>query len=241
MSSSLSHRLQAVRDELDRAAGDRAAAVRLVVVTKSAPPTIFAELAQLGVTDVGESRVQGAALRLAGFETAFRWHFIGHLQSNKARAAMALFDVFHGVDSLALLRRLDRVAGELGRSPELLLQVNVSGEQSKSGFLPAELDEALAVAAELQHGKVTGLMTMAPRSTEAESARPVFRELARLAALERPQSAHRSAHLDQLSMGMTEDFVVAVEEGATMVRVGRRIVSPDDQSSASRPKGAEVD
>ncbi len=237
MSSSLPDRLQAVRDELDRAAGDRAAAVRLVVVTKSAPATIFAELAQLGVTDVGENRVQGAAQRLAGFESAFRWHFIGHLQSNKARAAMALFDVFHGVDSIALLRRLDRVAGELGRSPELLLQVNVSGEQTKSGFLPAELDEALDAAAELQHGRVSGLMTMAPRSTDPESARPVFRELARLAAAERPQSPP----LDQLSMGMTEDFVVAVEEGATMVRVGRRIVSVDDQSSVSRPGGAEVD
>jgi len=224
VSSSLKQRLHAVRDELDLAAGERAAAVRLVVVTKSAPPAIFAELAQLGVTDVGENRVQGAAERLAGFESAFHWHFIGHLQSNKARAAMALFDVFHGVDSLSLLRRLDRVAGELGRSPELLLQVNVSGEQSKSGFAPDELDEVLVVAAELRHARVSGLMTMAPRSTDTESTRPVFRELARLAAMDRAQSPP----LNQLSMGMTADFGVAVEEGATMVRVGRRIVSPDE-------------
>ncbi|MFT7465208.1 MAG: pyridoxal phosphate enzyme (YggS family) [Pseudohongiellaceae bacterium] len=226
MPSTLKDRLDHVQGEIAQASRDHSHAVRLVVVTKSAPRQIFSELAQLGVTDLGENRVQGASERLAGFEDRFRWHFIGHLQSNKARAAVALFDVFHGVDSLALLQRLDRVAGELGRQPELLLQVNVSGETSKSGLAPDALNDVLAASTQLQHARVTGLMTMAPRNPEVETTRPIFRQLAQLAALKR----QKAPALTELSMGMTEDFVVAIEEGATVVRIGRKIVSSDSLS-----------
>lgn len=230
MSPSLQQRLRQVADEIARSAGERADEVQLVVVTKSVPPAIYQPLAELGVTDLGENRVQGAAARLAGHERAFRWHFIGHLQSNKAREAVPLFDVFHGVDSLSLLRRLDRLAGEFGRSLELLLQVNVSGEASKGGLAPAELPSALELAAGLSHARVIGLMTMAPRADDPELTRPVFRSLARL------RDTYRADHpeLLQLSMGMTEDFGVALEEGATMVRIGRRIVSDWD---APQPHG----
>ena len=232
MSSSLQERLAQVTDEIARAAGERADAVSLVVVTKSAEPTIFEQLAGLGVTDVGENRVRGAAARLTGHERSFRWHFVGHLQSNKAREAVPLFDVFHGVDSASLLRRLDRLASEFGRQLELLLQVNISGEPSKQGLTPAELPGVLETAAELTHAKVIGLMTMAPRVDDPEHTRPVFAQLAKL------RDAHRSDHpdLQQLSMGMTDDFSVALQEGATIVRLGRKIVNDEE---LLRPPGRD--
>lgn len=222
---SLRARLDAVHAEIAAAtarAGRSVDDVTLVVVTKTAPPSIFGELAALGVRDVGENRIQDAAQRMAGHEHDFRWHFIGHLQSNKVRRAVPLFDVFHGVDSLELVQRLERVAGELGRRPELLLQVNVSGEASKSGLPPEAVPEVLAASRELLHARVKGLMTMAPLVDDPEQARPVF---AGLAALARRCSQDRA--LD-LSMGMTDDFAVAVEEGATLVRIGRRIVGPSE-------------
>lgn len=221
----LSERLAAVLAELracEERAGRSPGSARLVVITKAAPASIFAELQALGVTDVGENRVQDAEQRMAGWERAFRWHLVGHLQANKARRAVERFDVFHGVDSLALMLRLDRFSGELGRRPELLLQVNVSGEASKHGIAPEDLPGALEAARGLAHARVTGLMTMAPQVDEPEQARPVFAALARLSRSHRPPP-----ELKQLSMGMSDDFAVAVEEGATLVRVGRRIVAPD--------------
>jgi hypothetical protein len=222
--AALAARLAEVQDAVAHAAtraGRDPDAVRLVVITKAAPPSIFDALRRLGVTDVGESRIQSAEQRMVGHEQDFRWHLVGHLQGNKAKRAVALFDVLHGIDSLALLERVDRLAGELGRSPECLLQVNVSGEEAKHGFRTEELGEALERAADLAHARVTGLMTMAPRSDDPESTRAVFAELARL------RDGHRSPpELPQLSMGMSEDFAVAVEEGATLVRIGRRIVAP---------------
>lgn len=217
--ATLSRRLAELRAELDARAA--APPVTLVVVTKTAPSALFPVLASLGVTDLGENRVQDAAARLAGHERAFRWHFIGHLQSNKVRKALPLFDVFHGVDSLDLAQRLDRVAGECGRRPELYLQVNVSGEGSKAGLAPSELPACLEALGALRHARVVGLMTMAPRVADPEQARPVFAELARL----RDAGRDVLPSLTGLSMGMTEDFGVAVEEGATVVRIGRRLVA----------------
>lgn len=224
--STLAERLADTRDAI-RAAAERggrdAAAVRLVVVTKASPPKIFDELAELGVRDVGENRVQGAADRVTPHRARFRWHFIGSLQANKVRKALPLFDVFHGVDSTALLERIDRVAGELGLRPELLLQVNVSGEASKHGLEPAQLADALARADALEHARVTGLMTMAPRHDDPERARPHFEALAALAR----EHATPERPLRELSMGMSQDFEVAVEAGATLVRVGRRLTRSD--------------
>ncbi|MHC4845553.1 MAG: YggS family pyridoxal phosphate-dependent enzyme [Planctomycetota bacterium] len=233
----LPDRLRALRDAIEaaaRRAGRDPDGITLVAVTKSAPPSIFGALRAAGVTDVGESRVQGAAERMAGHETDFRWHLIGHLQSNKARRAMGLFDVFHGVDSIALMRRLDELAVELERDPELFLQVNVSGEPSKHGFAPDELPEALQAASALRRARLVGLMTMAPLADDPEQARPVFQELAALR--ERHAGSAGAEHLTQLSMGMSDDFAVAVEEGATMVRVGRSLVGglvTDDAANES--------
>ena len=225
--SSLAERLASTRDALCRAAessGRPASAVRLVVVTKAAPASLFPELAGLGVTELGENRVQGAAERLAGWRDRFRWHFIGSLQANKVRKALPLFDVFHGVDSLALLERIERVAGELGLAPELFLQVNVSGEASKHGLEPSALPAVLEVAARLQHARVVGLMTMAPRANDPEAARPHFAALADLARRLGPPGA--SLELPELSMGMSQDHLIAVQEGATVVRIGRQLTQP---------------
>lgn len=216
--STLPERLAGVRAELDaaaRRAGRTAGAVRLVVVTKSAPPGVFALLAAAGAGDVGESRVQAGQARRAGREAAFCWHLVGHLQSNKARAAVQAFDVLHGLDSPELLERVDRAAGELSRAPGVFLQVNVSGEPSKHGLPPAALPAALEAGRALRHARLLGLMTMAP---EGGDPRPVFAGLRRLRDELAPE-------LQELSMGMSDDFAVAVEEGATCVRVGRRLVA----------------
>lgn len=223
----LAERLAGVRAAIAAAAlrsGRAPQDVTLVAVTKSAPPQTFGLLAAAGVTDAGESRVQDAERRLSGWETAFRWHLVGHLQSNKVRRAVPLFDVFHGVDSPALATRIDRVAGELGRRIDFLLQVNVSGEASKHGVPAEQAPAALAALAGLRHARLVGLMTMAPLADDPERARPVFAALRELR--DRCQGRHGAPPLPELSMGMTDDFEVAVEEGATLVRVGRRLVDP---------------
>ncbi len=221
----LSRRWDALRAALDAAcarAGRDPAGVRVVAVTKSAGEAVFDAVRAAGLRDVGESRVQAARVRRRGRETDFRWHLVGHLQSNKARLAVELFDVLHGIDAPALLRRVDDVAHEAGRAPRLFLQVNVSGEASKHGLRPEALPEALAVAAGLRAARVVGLMTMAPAASDPERARPIFAALRRLA--ERHRDPGAGLPLSELSMGMSEDCEIAVEEGATCVRVGRRLV-----------------
>lgn len=217
-------RLRAVRADIAAAAtrvGRSADDVTLVTVTKSAPATVFEPLAAEGAVDVGENRDRLAVERMtAPGAERFRWHFVGHVQSNKVRKLVPHVDVFHGVDSVELAERIERVAAELGRAPELLLQLNLSGEASKSGLAEAELPAALERVAGFCAARVSGLMTMAPRVPDPEQARPLFRRLGELA---------RDAGLPQLSMGMTHDFVVAVEEGATLVRVGTRIVRDPEE------------
>lgn len=221
---SLAAALDAVRGRLAAAAeraGRRADGVRLVVVTKAAPPAIFDALAELGVEDVGENRVVEAAERLAGRRETFTTHFIGRLQSNKARRAVPLFDVFHGVDGAPLVDRLDRIAGELGVTRDVFVQVNVSGEDSKAGVAPDDVAPLVEHAARADALRLRGLMTMAPYSDDAEDARPVF---AALRALRDDVAARLGVPLPDLSMGMSGDAEVAVEEGATLVRVGSAIV-----------------
>ncbi len=216
--------LKAIRERMGRAAarvGRDPAEVTLVVVTKSAPPEVFELLAGLGVADVAENRAQAARSRLPPHRDRFRIHFIGHLQSNKARKVLPLCDVFHGIDSGALLQRLDQLAVELGLLPEVLLQVNISGEASKSGLTPDELPAVVAMP--LRAARLVGLMTMAPAVEDPEAVRGVFRALRGL----RDELVSKGGPpLPQLSMGMSHDFEVAIEEGATLIRVGRAIVGP---------------
>jgi pyridoxal phosphate enzyme (YggS family) len=222
MAGSIAERTAAVRARIARAcarAGRDPASVRLIAVSKTFGPEAVAEALAAGISDFGENRVQEALGKIpAVAELAAQrglpaptWHLVGHLQTNKARAAAGAFAILHGIDSIRLLQALDRAAAAPVR---VLLEVNVGGEPTKFGFAPEEVAEALALARALPHVEVAGLMTVAPRAEDPEAVRPVFRRLAGLA---------RELALPELSMGMTDDFEVAIEEGATMVRIGRAV------------------
>jgi len=187
--------------------------VTLIGVSKGVPADAIAEAVGAGLTDIGENRVQEAAAKieaLAARGITPRWHLIGHLQTNKAKTAANLFAIIHSVDSLRLAQELSRRAQRVG----ILLEVNAAQEASKFGFAPKEVAPALSSIAALPHLDVQGLMTVAPQANDPEAVRPVFRELRQL---------RDALGLRELSMGMTDDFEVAIEEGATMVRVGRAI------------------
>jgi hypothetical protein len=210
-------RVRARIDEACRRAGRAASDVTLIGVTKTVSIDAVAEAYEAGLRDMGESRVQEAQAKiesLAARGIRPRWHLIGHLQTNKAKTAIGLFDILHSVDSLRLARTLSRQTGEL---LPVLLEVNVAQEASKFGFAPDELPQAFSEIAALPNIEVRGLMTVAPQSDDPEGARPVFRRLREL---------RDTLGLAELSMGMTDDFEVAIEEGATMVRVGRAIFGP---------------
>lgn len=204
-----------------RRAGRDPAAVRLVAISKTHPAALVAEAAAAGQLDFGENRVQEAREKIPLAPPGLAWHLVGHLQTNKAREAARLFDWVHSLDSLDLARQLDRRAGEAGRRINVLVEVKLSPEESKNGVPPELVEELLRELAGLSHLESRGLMTMPPLVAAGEEARPWFRELARL----RLHLAERLGleRFDQLSMGMSGDFAAAIEEGATMVRVGTAI------------------
>ncbi len=205
-------------EEACRRAGRPAEDVRLVAVTKSAEIGWIEALLALGVRDLGESRPQQLCERALLVDKPVAWHLIGHLQRNKVRKVLAVSAWIHSVDTLPLLQRIDEIAGELGVRPRLLLEVNVSGETAKQGFEPEELAAAWPVLSAVSHVEIAGLMTMAPWTESPEAARPVFAGLRTLR--DRLRGIRPSIALPELSMGMSGDFDVAVEEGATLVRVG---------------------
>ncbi len=207
------------------------AGVRLICVTKGVPVEQILEAAAGGIREIGENRVQeaqskrieiGTRYRVPGPD--FRWHLIGRLQRNKVKFAVELFDAVHSVDSLELIEALERQAGirqaQGERKLEILLQVNVSGEATKGGCRPDQVEELTEAVLRSGHLKWAGLMTMAPFSENPEEARPFFRQLRRLR--DQLQDRMHVSPLD-LSMGMSQDFEVAIQEGATMVRVGTAI------------------
>jgi pyridoxal phosphate enzyme (YggS family) len=196
--------------------------IKLVAVSKSKPVKLVQMAYNLGVTDFGENRVQEALPKIEELHPQeLHWHMIGHLQSNKAGKVVGPFYCVHSVDSLHLAQVLNRHAGEQEKRLLVLLQVNVSGEASKEGMSPAETPELARQIVALPHLQVEGLMTIAPLVEDPEQVRPVFREL-RL--LRDRLSAELPAYSWQhLSMGMTDDYTVAIEEGATIVRIGRAI------------------
>lgn len=194
--------------------------VRLVAVSKTHPAAAVAAVAAAGQTVFGESRVQEARDKIPACPPGLDWHFIGHLQKNKVRQALPLFTFFHSIDSAALAEAINRIAGEAGSAVDGLLEVNVSGEATKYGFTPEQLSAELPALLKLPHLRVRGLMTMAPYSDNPEDARPVFRALRELR--DEMQATHNHP-LPELSMGMSGDFVPAIEEGATLVRIGSSI------------------
>jgi len=200
-------------------------AVLLVAVTKTLAPEVVRLAYALGLRDFGENRVQEAReKRLALALPEARWELIGHLQSNKAARAVELFDRVQSLDSERLAAALDGRAASLGRTLPVLLEVNVSGEASKSGLAPAELGAVARAVVALPHLRPEGLMTVAPMVTDAEAARPVFRELRRLRDwLRDAVPTGPDGGWPHLSMGMSDDYTVAIEEGATIVRLGRAL------------------
>lgn len=219
----LSNRLEFIHSRLAAAAaraGRAASEVELIAVSKTHPAELVREAFAAGQPVFGENRVQELLAKAPLLPAALRWHLIGHLQKNKIRKVLPVVELIHGVDSLELAREIDRIAGELGLFPRALLEVNVSGEASKFGFPPevlqSQLDEILA----LPRLQVEGLMTIAPLVEKPEQARPFFAALRQL----RDRLAISSgAPLSTLSMGMSGDFEVAIEEGATLIRVGSAI------------------
>jgi pyridoxal phosphate enzyme (YggS family) len=209
--------------------------VTLLAVSKTVPAERLRAAARAGLTLLGENRVQEAetkAPQLAAAGVDVRWHLIGPLQSNKARRAGELFDVIQSVDSLELARRLDRIAGELDRPPlGVYLQVNVDRDEAKSGFDPEALARAVPEVAALPNLRLLGLMTVGRLVDSAEEARPTFRRLRQLS--ERLRGIDRALG-PGLSMGMSTDYPVAIEEGATLVRVGRELFGARPQAVSGR-------
>src|SRR5436305_114665 len=196
--------------------------ITLVAVSKTMPVELVQMAYNLGVTDFGENRVQEALPKIAAFHPqGLRWHMIGHLQSNKASKVVAPFYCVHSVDSLPLAQTLNRHAGEQGKRLLVLLEVNVSGEASKEGRSPTETLELARQVVALPYIQVEGLMTMAPLVEDPEQVRPVFRKLRLLR--DRLRAELPASSWQHLSMGMTDDYSVAIEEGATIVRIGRAI------------------
>lgn len=188
--------------------------------TKSAE-SVQAALAA-GATDIGENYVQEAQEKIAQMSTPARWHLIGHLQRNKARVAVRLFSLIHSLDGIALAQELHRQGEKQGIVVRALVEVNLGGEATKSGLDPQQIEPLLMATAALPHVRIEGLMTVPPPGPTAEASRPYFRALAQLRA---QYASFQAANIDlrELSMGMTDDYTVAIEEGATIVRIGRAI------------------
>src|SRR5947199_3518117 len=221
--SSIADNLDRVREQITSAAansGRSADDVELAAITKTHPAEKVREAVEAGQTLFGESRVQEARAKIPELPSNLRWHFVGHLQKNKIRHALPLFELIHSVDSLALAEDINRIAEEEGLHPRVLLEVNVAGEGSKFGFSPEKLRDQMEGLLALPRLSILGLMTIPPLAEEAEASRKYFVQLRELR--DRLQTEFR-VDLAQLSMGMTQDYAVAVEEGATLVRVGTAI------------------
>ena len=219
----LKRNLDGVRERMAAAcarAGRDPAGVRLVAVTKAVTADVAEQLVELGVTDIGENRIQEAARkqqRLAHLD--LNWHMIGHLQTNKVKDALRLFGLIHSVDSLHLAKALSKRASSQDLVAPVLVQIDIAGEETKFGVPAAEAAVEIGQMAELRGLRIEGLMTMAPFVDDAETVRPVFARLRELAA-EIDALALPGVEMKHLSMGMTQDFEAAIEEGATLIRVG---------------------
>jgi PLP dependent protein len=221
--STLADNLAGIHERIARAAakaGRRTEDIRLVAVSKTYPVEKIREVFECGQWNFGESRVQEALPKLDALPQDIEWHFIGHLQTNKIRKVVSRFALFHGVDNTNLALQMNRIAGELGATADVLLEVNVAGEESKFGFDPDALRGALDQLLPLPFLRIRGLMTMAPYSDNPEEARPFFAKLREL----RDHLASETGHtLADLSMGMSGDFEQGIVEGASIVRVGSAI------------------
>ncbi|OQW46269.1 MAG: hypothetical protein A4C66_06575 [Nitrospira sp. HN-bin3] len=204
-------------------AGRPAVSVRLVAATKTVAIPQIMEGVQAGLSILGENRVQEALAKVPALKQGLvQWHFIGQLQRRKVRSVIGLFDLIHSVDSLELAREIDRRAGDAGHRQDVLLEINIGNEPTKAGFLPEQVRQAMPEMACLSHVRIRGLMAIPPPTADPDSARPYFRKLNELARMIDAQH-FPSVKMEELSMGMSGDYEVAIEEGATLVRVGTAI------------------
>ena len=224
-------KLEKVKKRIAEAAegsGRDPGSVRLVAVSKTMPADVVRQAIEAGADILGENYVQEARDKIAELsDLPVAWHFIGGLQSNKAKYVVKLFDLIHSVDSAKLMKEIDKQAKKIDKVQDILIQVNIAGEEQKWGTSPEETLELLEMAARLDNVAIKGLMTMPPFFDDPERARPFFRRLKemrdRLAEKIEGFSSEGNVRLDELSMGMTGDFEAAVEEGATLVRIGTAI------------------
>jgi len=224
LTSEIARRFERLRERIEGAcarAGRSSADVTLVAVTKTQPLGVIEAAVQAGLAVFGENYVQEARSKIEGLSSSppVSWHFIGHLQSNKAGQAVRLFDAVHSVDSAKLARELSRRAEALGKRLPVFIQVNLAGEASKSGASPDQVPDLAAQVRELAGLELTGLMTLPPHFNAPDQARPYFAALKELKARLSPEPP-------ELSMGMTGDFEAAIEEGATLIRVGTALFGP---------------
>jgi PLP dependent protein len=197
-------------------------AIKLLAVTKTVAPERISQAIDAGITMLGENYVQEAKDKIVAITKPVEWHMIGHLQTNKAKYAVHLFDYVHSVDRWELAKELDKRAGIANHHINILIEVNVSGEQTKNGIPAAGALSLIKQIAPLPRLTIRGLMTMAPYSDNPENSRPYFTALRKLKNEVTAQSISR-VQMEELSMGMTDDFAIAIEEGATIVRIGRAI------------------
>ncbi|MEQ1627988.1 MAG: YggS family pyridoxal phosphate-dependent enzyme [Nitrospira sp.] len=223
---SLARRVHQILDRIRRAAeraGRLPDTVRLVAATKTVPAERVREGLGVGLAILGENRMQEALSKVALLrDLSPRWHFIGQLQRRKVRDAIGTFELIHSVDSVELAQEINRRAGDVGVKQAVLLEVNIAGEASKAGFSPQVLTQELGLLGDLPHLRIQGLMTIPPPTERPEDARPFFRDLRELGARIAAQRIS-SVVMQEYSMGMSHDFEVAIEEGATLVRVGTAI------------------
>ena len=221
--SSIAENLERLREQIASAAANSGRSVddvELVAITKTHPAEKVREAVEAGQTLFGESRVQEARAKIPELSSNIRWHFVGHLQKNKVRQALPLFEMIHSVDSFALAQDINRIAEEEGLYPRVLLEVNVAGEGSKFGFAPDDLREKMEALLGLPRLSLEGLMCVPPLAVESEDSRKFFVQVRELRdSLEK----EFNMKLPQLSMGMTQDFAIGIDEGATLVRVGTAI------------------
>jgi pyridoxal phosphate enzyme (YggS family) len=223
MEPSIAKNLETVRaviSQAERSSGRASGTVELIAVSKTHPPDVIQEAVEAGQLLFGENKTQEAKAKIPELPSKLRWHLIGHLQSNKVRVALPLFELIHGVDSVELLGQIQSNAKQHGLYPKVLLQVNVAGESSKFGFAPDGLLSGLEAISQIDRVEILGLMTIPPLSPSPEDSRKYF---IRLRELRDRIEKELKFGLPHLSMGMSGDYRIAVEEGATLVRVGTAI------------------
>jgi pyridoxal phosphate enzyme (YggS family) len=228
----LASNLNAIHQRIEAAcarAGRDSRSVTLLAVTKGQPPEVVSAGAQLGLTLFGENKVQEAKAKIPLCPGRLHWHMIGHLQSNKCRDAVELFEFVQSVDSLSLAQELNRRAEQAAKRLPVLLEVNVVGEASKFGYRPEQLLAELSQLNALTRLEIHGLMSVPPWTPEPEKVRPIFRQLHELKV---QCEQHLGASLAHLSMGMSGDFEVAIEEGSTLVRIGTALFGPRAKAAA---------